>query len=57
MVGQGGSGCYRNGELQCTERCRSLNGWMEERNRAVDGKRQADREFGEFFRMKEVWTI
>lgn len=24
-------------------------GWMEEKNRAVDGKRQADREFGDFF--------
>ena len=56
-MGLGGSGCYRNGELQCIERCRSLSGWMEERNRAVDGKRQADREFGDFFRMKEVWTI
>ena len=53
-MGQGGSGCYRNGELQCTELRRGLTGWMEERNRAVVGKRQADREFGDFFRMKEV---
>lgn len=27
LVGQGGSGCYRNGELQCIELRRSLDGW------------------------------